>query len=124
GRGGWFDSSAGRDAARLHGVTSPVVPGVDVLDPSPTVQTCTAYQADGHLLPSFPGSARVLARCTPVYEEHPGWQRPTSAVRSWDDLPREAQSFVRRIEALIGAPVDLVSVGPERDQALQARPIF
>ena len=66
----------------------------------------------------------MLARATPVNEQHAGWQTPTSDVRRWEDLPVQAQAFVRRIEELLGAPVDLVSVGPERDQAIQVRPIF
>jgi len=123
-RCGWFDAVAARYTARLNGVTSAVVTRLDVLDAFPSVQICTAYQADGAQLPSFPASARVLARCTAVYEEHAGWQRPTSDVRSWNDLPKQAQSFVRRIEELMRTSVDLVSVGPERDQAIQVRPIF
>jgi adenylosuccinate synthase len=66
----------------------------------------------------------VLARATPINESHAGWQTPTSAARRWEDLPVQAQAFVRRIEELLGAPVDLVSVGPERDQAIQVRPII
>ena len=123
-RCGWFDAVAARYTARLNGVTSAVVTRLDVLDAFPTVAIATAYQADGALLPTFPASATVLARCTPVYEEHPGWRTPTSGVRRFEDLPIQAQAFVRRIEELLGAPVDLVSVGPERDQAIQVRPIF
>jgi adenylosuccinate synthase len=123
-RTGWFDAVAARYTARLNGVTSAVVTRLDVLDAFPTVQICTAYKADGAEIRHFPASATVLARCTPVYEEHPGWQTPISGVRRWDDLPPQAQAFVGRIEQLLGAPVDLVSVGPERDQAIQVRPIF
>ena len=123
-RCGWFDAVAARYMARLNGVTSAVVTRLDVLDAFPTVQICTAYQVEGAVLRTFPASAAVLARCTPVYEEHPGWQTPTSGVRRFEDLPKQAQAFVRRIQDLLGAPVDLVSVGPERDQAIQVRPIF
>ena len=123
-RTGWFDAVAARYTARLNGVTSTVVTRLDVLDAFPTIQICTAYQVDGAEIRHFPASGTVLARCTPVYEEHPGWQTPISGVRRWEDLPPQAQAFVGRIEELLGAPVDLVSVGPERDQAIQVRPIF
>jgi adenylosuccinate synthase len=123
-RCGWFDAVAARYTARLNGVTNAVVTRLDVLDAFPTVEICTAYQADGALLQSFPASATVLARATPINESHAGWQTPTSDARRWEDLPVQAQAFVRRIEELLGAPVDLVSVGPERDQAIQVRPII
>jgi len=123
-RCGWFDAVAARYTARLNGVTSAVVTRLDVIDAFPAIQVCTAYQVDGASLAGFPAGATALARSTPVYEEHPGWMRPTSDVRRWEDLPREAQAYVRRLEELLGAPVDLVSVGPERDQAIQVRPIF
>ncbi|MGH2584418.1 MAG: adenylosuccinate synthase [Candidatus Rokuibacteriota bacterium] len=123
-RCGWFDAVAARYTARLNGVTSAVVTRLDVLDSFPTIHACTAYQVDGAMLKGFPASATVLARATPVYEEHPGWLTQTSGVRRWEDLPIQAQAYVRRIEEFLGAPVDLVSVGPERDQAIHVRSIF
>jgi adenylosuccinate synthase len=123
-RCGWFDAVAARYTARLNGVTNAVVTRLDVLDAFATIEISTAYQVDGAVLRNFPASSRVLARCTPVFEQHPGWNTPTSDARRWESLPRAAQAFVRRIEELLGAPVDLVSVGPERDQAIQVRPIF
>jgi adenylosuccinate synthase len=123
-RCGWFDAVAARYTARLNGVTNAVVTRLDVLDSFSTIDICTAYQVDGHRLKSFPASVTVLAQATPIYEQHPGWHTSTSGVRRWEELPVQAQSFVRRIEELLGAPVDLVSVGPEREQAIQVRPIF
>jgi adenylosuccinate synthase len=123
-RCGWFDAIAGAYSVRLNSVTSAVVTRLDVLDRFRTIDICTAYRVDGAELRQVPASASVLARCEPVFEEHAGWQTPTSDVRRWDDLPREAQAYVRRIEELLRAPVDLVSVGPERDQAIHVRPIF
>ncbi len=123
-RCGWFDAVAARYTARLNGVTSAVVSRLDILDTFPTVRICTAYRVDGALLTSFPASSTVLARCTPVYEDWPGWMCPTTEVRRFEDLPRAAQAYVRRIGELIGCPVDIISVGPAREQAIQVRPIL
>jgi adenylosuccinate synthase len=60
----------------------------------------------------------VLGQVKPVYEEMSGWRAPTSRCRTWEDLPVEAQEYIRRIERLLGVPIDIVSVGPERDQAI------
>jgi adenylosuccinate synthase len=123
-RPGWFDAVAARYTSRLNGLNMAVVTRLDVLDELPELQICTAYEANGTRLESFPASGAVLAQCKPVYEKHAGWQKPTSNIRSFADLPAAAQSYVRRIEELLGCPVVLVSVGPEREQAIHVREIF
>lgn len=123
-RCGWFDAVAARYSRRLNSISSAVVTRLDILDAFPIIRVCTAYEVDGQVLRSFPASTSLLARCTPVYEDWPGWQTPTSHIRRFEDLPRRAQDYVRRLEELIGAPVDVISVGPERDQAIQIRPIL
>ncbi|HEY8491887.1 MAG TPA: adenylosuccinate synthase, partial [Dehalococcoidia bacterium] len=123
-RCGWFDAVAARYTARLNGVHAAVLTRLDVLDQFSTIKVCTGYQTNGDILETFPANPAVLARCTPVYEELPGWETPTSHARRFEDLPARAQGYVRRIEELIGVPVDLVSVGPERDQAIIVNPIF
>lgn len=123
-RCGWFDAVAARFTARVNGVQHAVLTRLDVLDRFRTLQICTAYDADGERLDTFPASAALLERCRPVLESIPGWDTPTSDVRRFVDLPSEAQKYVYRIEALIGCPIDLVSVGPERDQCIPIRSIF
>ena len=66
----------------------------------------------------MPASSVLLGKVTPVYEEVEGWRAPTAGCRSWDALPQKARDYIRRIEALLGIPIDIVSVGPERDQAI------
>ncbi len=117
-RCGWFDAVASRYSVRVNGVTSAVLSRLDVLDNFPSIQVCTAYELDGEPLESFPATSAVLERAIPVYEEHSGWRKPTSGVRHFSDLPQEAQAYVKRIEALLGCPVDYVSVGPEREQMI------
>lgn len=123
-RCGWFDGVAARYSVRLNSVSSAVVTRLDVLDQFPAIQVCTGYAVDGQIIKSFPASSTVLARCTPVLEEWPGWNTPTSDARRFEDLPKAAQAYVRRLEELLGTPVDIISVGPEREQCIQIRPVL
>ena len=123
-RCGWFDAVAARYSVRLNSVSNAVVTRLDVLDAFPTIMVCTAYQVDGAVIRSFPASTTLLSHCTPVLEEWPGWQTPTSDARRFEDLPAAAQNYVKRLEELLSCPVDIISVGPERDQAIQIRQIF
>jgi len=118
-RCGWFDAVASRYSVRVNGVTSAALTRLDVLDNFPAIEICTAYELDGARLDSFPATTSILERVKPVFEEHSGWRKDTSGVRRFDDLPKEAQAYVKRIEALLGCPVEIVSVGPEREQAIR-----
>jgi len=118
-RCGWFDAVASRYGAMVNGVTSGVLTRLDVLDNFPSIQVCTAYETeDGRRLTTLPASSVQLSKVKPVYEEVEGWRAPTSGCRSWDDLPAGAQAYIRRIECLLKVPIDIVSVGPERGQAI------
>lgn len=123
-RCGWFDAVAARYTARINGVAAVALTRLDVLDQLPTIKVCTAYQLDGGQTDSLPASGAALFRASPVYEERPGWNEDTSGVRRFQDLPENARAYVRRIEELLGAPVHLVSVGPEREQAIPIKPIL
>ena len=123
-RCGWFDAVAARYSARLNGLGAIAITRLDVLDVFPTINICTAYRLDGAIIKEFPSSSAQIERAEPVYEKLPGWQCQTSAIRTFDALPENARSYIGRLEGLIGAPVHLVSVGPERDQAIKLRPIF
>ena len=79
---------------------------------------------NGEILETVPASASALQRVEPIYEELPGWQQPTSEIRDFEQLPQEAQQYVLRVENLLGVPVDLISVGPEREQAIIVNPVF
>jgi adenylosuccinate synthase len=122
-RCGWFDAVAARYTARINGVTAVALTRLDVLDQLPTIKACTAYQLDGERTDSLPASGAALFRAKPIYEELAGWLEDTSGVRRFQDLPENARAYVRRIEELLGAPVHLVSVGPEREQAIPIKPI-
>jgi adenylosuccinate synthase len=123
-RCGWFDGVAARHAARVNGVTAFALTRLDVLDQFATIKVCTSYRIDGRSAEAFPASRWALARAEPLYEELPGWNEDTSAVRRFEELPENARAYVKRIESLLGAPLHLVSIGPERDQAIPIKPIL
>ena len=123
-RCGWFDSVAARYTIGLNGCDSIAITRLDVLDTFEAIKVCVAYEIEGRRTETFPGSRAALESTKPIYEELRGWESPTSDCRHFDDLPAPAQHYVRRIERLLGVPASLVSVGPERNQAIIADPII
>ncbi|MPZ22574.1 MAG: adenylosuccinate synthase [Dehalococcoidia bacterium] len=115
-RCGWFDSLASRYTARVNGLTAAIFTRMDVLDTFEEIKICTSYRIDGKEILEFPASVGQLNRAQPVFESMPGWNTPTTGVRNWEDLPEAARNYVKRVEELMGVPIALVSVGPERDQ--------
>jgi len=113
-----------RYAARLSGFTGLAVTKLDVLTGLPSLRICTGYRCGGTLTEDWPPVGYSLADCEPVYEELPGWSESLSAVRRWEDLPPAARHYIERLEALAGVPVDLVSVGPEREQLVVRRNVW
>ena len=123
-RCGWFDGVLARYTSRLNGVTSVALTRLDTLSGFERVKICVAYELDDRRVSTLPASPGTTQRLRPIYEELPGWQRDVSDVRSLRALPAEARHFVRRIEQILGAPVDMISVGPEREQAIVTRDVF
>jgi adenylosuccinate synthase len=119
-RCGWYDAVAVRFSVRLAGYSSIALTKLDVLDSFERIRLATAYRdpESGDELRTVPASDRRYARLEPVYEELAGWQADTTGCRSWEALPRNARSYVLRLEELAGAPISHVSVGPERDQMI------
>ena len=123
-RCGWFDGVAARYSAAINEFSDAILTRLDVLDGFDTVKVCVAYRLDGQVGEGFPSAASTLARCEPVYEELPGWDKPTAGLTSWDDLPPQAQRYVKRIEELIGCPITLISTGPHREETIRLRPFI
>ena len=117
-RVGWFDAVLARYSARVNGYTSNVLTRLDVLDSLDSIRVCTAYEMDGKVVHEPTGSEAVLGRCRPIYEEHPGWDTPTASATRFSDLPKEAVSYVRRLEELIDSPIEIISTGPRREEAI------
>jgi len=123
-RCGWFDGVMARFSARLNGFTSIALTKFDILDAFPSIKICTAYKLDGALLEYPPTNPALLERCEPVYEELPGWQKPTNKARQFEELPFEAQRCVHRLEELLECPIGLISVGPSREQTIVRQPSY
>lgn len=121
---GWFDAVAARFSCFINGLTSVALTRLDVFDTIPALKVCTAYELDGQRINYFPASVADLEKCRPVYEELPGWNKPITHVRKFDDLPVEAQRYVRRIEELMGCDASLVCCGPSREQVIQLKPVI
>ncbi len=117
-RCGWFDAVAVRYTARLSGVTRLALMMMDVLAHFDELRVCVAYELDGKRIERLPCHADELRRCRPIYETIPGWGTPVDAVRRVEDFPVAALRYVKRIEELVGVPVGILSVGPDRVQTI------
>ncbi|MBK8323947.1 MAG: adenylosuccinate synthase [Betaproteobacteria bacterium] len=117
-RCGWFDAAALKRAVQLNGVSGLCITKLDVLDGLDTVRLATGYKVRGEMRDILPVGAEALAICEPVYEEFPGWKESTVGVKTLDGLPATARAYLRRLEALVGAPVVLISTGPDRDETI------
>jgi len=117
-RCGWFDAVAARYAADLCGVSTIAMTLLDVLSGLDHLQICTSYKYRGVHLSYFRADMGVLAEVEPIYETLPGWRGNITGCRNFAELPIEAQQYVKRIEHLVGAPIGMVSVGPERSAVL------
>jgi adenylosuccinate synthase len=117
-RCGWFDAVAVRYTAALAGADELAVMLLDVLGEVDEIAICTSYELDGKRLDYFPRDAFVLARCRPVYEMLPGWRSEIHKATKLGDLPVAARRYVERLGQLIGLPVSVISVGPDREQTI------
>jgi adenylosuccinate synthase len=117
-RCGWFDACLGRYAARLNGLTELFITKIDVLSGFETLKICTGYRAYAQTFDDMPPHQSVLHDAAPVYEELEGWHEEIDETMVFEDLPKQAQAYVRRMEELVGVPVSVVSVGPSREQSL------
>jgi adenylosuccinate synthase len=117
-RCGWLDTVILRNAVRLNGLTGLAITKLDVLGGLEELSICTAYDYKGRLMTDFPVSLKVLAECAPVYETLPGWAEDISSIRKFDDLPENTKAYLEKIEQLSKTPIQIVSVGPGRDETM------
>jgi len=117
-RCGWFDAVVGRYSTQLNGFTSGILTRLDVLDEMETVKICVGYKIGDKTVEHFPADVLALEKCTPVYEELPGWKINTSDARKAGELPSNARKYIRRLEELIGCRFHIISIGPRRDQSI------
>ena len=118
-RCGWFDAVAARYAVEVAGIDAVAVTKLDVLDGFETLKVATSYRLpDGSTLDTFPADPEVAAVIEPVLEELPGWSSPTESVVREEELPAEAEDYLRFLEAMIGVPAVVVSTGPRREETM------
>ncbi|MFQ5845060.1 MAG: adenylosuccinate synthetase, partial [Planctomycetota bacterium] len=117
-RCGWFDAVAGRHVGRLNGMDALALTKMDVLSGIDPLRLCVAYELEGRRLEDFPADAEVLSHCQPIYRDMPGFGEPLTAVRSVGELPARARAYVAALEEEVGAPVEILSVGPERTETV------
>ena len=123
-RCGWFDAALLKRSVQINGVSGMCLTKLDVLDGLSTLKICTGYKLGDKTVDIFPVGAEDAARCEPIYEEMPGWTESTVGAKSLAALPANARAYVKRIEALVGVPIDMVSTGPDREETIVLRHPF
>lgn len=117
-RCGWFDAAALRRSIQINGVSGLCITKLDVLDGLEEIQLCVGYDSPSGRREVLPFGADAVAGCTPIYESWKGWAGTTAGVKRWDGLPQEAQAYLKRLSEVTGAPIAMVSTGPERDETI------
>ena len=117
-RCGWFDAAALRRSIQINGVTGLCITKLDVLDGLPQIELCVGYQSPSGRIDVLPFGADAVAQCVPIYETMPGWTDTTEGVRDWAKLPKAAQRYLERLSEVVGAPIAMVSTGPDRDDTI------
>ncbi|SHN69425.1 Adenylosuccinate synthetase [Desulfitobacterium chlororespirans DSM 11544] len=123
-RCGWFDAVIARYAVRVSGISDFALMKLDVLSGFETIKICVGYRVNNEVIYEFPQSQKIFKVCEPVYEVIEGWQEDITGVTRFEDLPKAAQDYVRRIEQLTETQVTLIAVGPGREQTIVRGEIF
>lgn len=123
-RCGWLDTAVVKYAAMLNSLDYLAITRLDILDGLDTIKICTGYTYEGEKIEEYPASLAVMEKVQPIYETLPGWKTPISHCRNYEELPKEARAYVERISELVGVPLGIVSVGPNRDQTIILQSIF
>lgn len=123
-RCGWFDAALLKRSVQINGVSGMCLTKLDVLDGLESLKLCTGYRLDGKTVDIFPVGAEDAARCEPIFEEMPGWKDSTVGAKTLDALPANACAYIKRIEELVGVPIDMVSTGPDREETIVLRHPF
>ncbi|MBC8430301.1 MAG: adenylosuccinate synthase [Desulfobacterales bacterium] len=117
-RCGWLDIVLLRNSIRLNSLTGLVITKLDVLDGLPFLEICTGYEYEDQIITDFPANLKVLDACKPVYETLPGWTEDITQIRRFEDLPNNAKAYLTRIEELAETPIQIISVGPGREETI------
>jgi adenylosuccinate synthase len=120
-RCGWLDAAALKRSVLINGISGICLTKLDVLDGLTEIKVCTGYMLHGERIDILPLDADEIVNCEPIYESFPGWEGTTFGLTQWDELPENARAYLKRVEAFIGTPIDMVSTGPDRDHTILLR---
>ncbi|MBT7121307.1 MAG: adenylosuccinate synthase, partial [Nitrosomonadales bacterium] len=117
-RCGWFDAAALRRSAMVNGLSGLCITKLDILDGIKTLKVCVGYEIGNDKIDLLPLGADQTENCEPILIDMPGWSENTYGIKNWDDLPKNAQNYILKLEELCNVPVHIVSTGPERDETI------
>ena len=120
-RCGWLDAAALRRSVIINGISGLCITKLDVLDGLPEIEVCVGYELHGRRIDILPLDADDIAACVPVYDRFPGWSESTAGLTRWEALPKNARRYLERVQQFIGAPIDMVSTGPDREHTILLR---
>ena len=123
-RCGWYDAPIARYAVRINGITDFFLTKLDVLTGWEKIPVCVAYEIDGKRVEELPASQTDFHHAKPIYEYLPGWSEDISKAREISDLPKNAQSYIKFLEEISGAPMSAIGVGPGRDETISIRELI
>ena len=119
-RTGWFDAVVAKYGVLVSGLTSMAVTKLDVFDTFDEIKVCTAYKdkRNGDIYEFYPTNVNLHKFLEPVYETHAGWRTDISKIKTYGELPENAKKYLKRLESLMGVPISIISVGPDREQTI------
>jgi adenylosuccinate synthase len=120
-RCGWLDAAALKRSMIINGISGVCITKLDVLDGLAEIKICIGYELRGQRIDILPLDADDIVACQPIYESFVGWTEPTVGLTQWDQLPLNARRYLERIQQCMGAPIDMVSTGPDREQTILLR---
>ncbi len=123
-RCGWLDAAALKRSTLINGTSGLCITKLDVLDGLAEIKVGIGYELRGRRIDILPLDAADIAECKPIYDAFPGWSESTFGVTRWEDLPVNARRYLERVQAFIGAPIDMVSTGPDREHTILLRHPF
>ncbi len=115
---GWFDALMGKYAVMINGLDALILTKLDILSGLKKIKICVGYKHKDKIIKNFTTNLDVLENCEPIYEELPGWNEDISNIKEFQKLPENAKKYIKRIEQLLGIPVCIVSLGPDREQTI------
>lgn len=123
-RCGWLDMVVLRHSARINGLTGIAITKLDVLDGTEKIRICTSYKYKGRIYEEFPKEMNIFEECIPLYEDFEGWSTNTTGIKNFTKLPKPAKAYIKKIERMLGAEVQLISTGQRRDEIIHLKDLF